>query len=81
MTAPVKGSEFEKITAIVDTEIRPVLNMHGGDLELLDVKDNVVTIRYQGACGGCPGAAMGTLQMIQSVLQESYDPKVTVRME
>jgi len=79
-TNATNDSPYSKVQAIVEKEIRPALQMHGGDLELLEVKDNVVTIRYQGACGGCPGAAMGTLHMIQSVLQDRYDPKVMVRM-
>ncbi len=73
-------SDRSKIESIFEKEIRPALQMHGGDVELLEVKGNVVTIRYQGACGGCPGAAMGTLHMIQTILQEAYDPKVQVKM-
>ena len=74
------NNEFAKIESIFEKQIRPALQMHGGDVELLDLKDKTVTIRYQGACGGCPGAAMGTLHMIQSILQEEYDPKVSVKM-
>lgn len=80
MTQNTSNQEFAKIETIVEKEIRPALQMHGGDVEILDFKDNVLTIRYQGACGGCPGAAMGTLHMIQTILQESYDSKITVRM-
>ena len=69
-----------QLKSLFEKEIRPALQMHGGDVELLEYKDNVVTIRYQGACGCCPGAAMGTLHMIQSLLQEQFDPKVMVRM-
>lgn len=71
---------YTQLESLFEKEIRPALRMHGGDVELLEYKDNVVTIRYQGACGGCPGAAMGTLHMIQSLLQEQFDPKVMVRM-
>lgn len=80
MSSQKNNPEYTKLESIFEKEIRPALHAHGGDVELLDLKDNVVTIRYQGACGGCPGAAMGTLHMIQSILQERYDPKVMVRM-
>jgi NFU1 iron-sulfur cluster scaffold homolog, mitochondrial len=73
------NSELAKIEEIVNKEIRPALQMHGGDIELLSVQDNVVKIRYQGACGGCPGAAMGTLHMIQTILQE-HNPQIKVQM-
>ncbi|MFP4164678.1 MAG: NifU family protein [Chitinispirillaceae bacterium] len=44
-------------------EIRPNLQADGGDIELVDItEDNVVQVRLQGACAGCPGAQM-TLKM------------------
>lgn len=44
--------------------IRPMLQADGGDIELVNVDETtgVVTVRLQGACKGCPGAAM-TLKM------------------
>jgi len=72
--------EMQKIEAIVDKEIRPVLQMHGGDLQLVDFKNNTLTIRYQGACGGCPGAAMGTRHMIETILREAYSPNIKVEL-
>jgi len=43
----------EKIQAVID-KIRPMLQADGGDVELVDVIDGVVTVRLQGACAGCP---------------------------
>jgi len=42
--------------------IRPALQLDGGDVELVDIEDGVVKVKLQGACHGCPMAAM-TLQM------------------
>ncbi len=43
--------------------IRPRLQNDGGDIELVGIDpDNTVRVRLQGACRGCPGAAM-TLKM------------------
>ena len=42
--------------------IRPALQLDGGDVELVDIVDGVVKVKLQGACHGCPMAAM-TLQM------------------
>ena len=36
------------------SHIRPALQADGGDVELLDVKEGVVSVRLTGACGGCP---------------------------
>ena len=41
---------------------RPALQADGGDVELVDVNDGVVSVRLTGACDGCPMATM-TLKM------------------
>jgi len=53
----------DRVQEVVD-HIRPLLQADGGDIELVDVDEpaGVVSVRLQGACRGCPGAAM-TLKM------------------
>jgi len=65
-----------RVQAALD-QVRPVLQADGGDVELIDVKDDgLVLVKLQGACHGCPMAAM-TLQMgIERVLK-SQVPEVT----
>ena len=43
----------EKVEAALE-KIRPALRADGGDVELVDVKDGVVTVRLTGACGSLP---------------------------
>ena len=43
-------------------EVRPYLDSHGGDVELVEVRDGVVRLRMRGSCEGCPASAM-TLKM------------------
>lgn len=51
--------------------IRPSLQAHGGDVELVGVdEDNAVRLRLQGACHGCPGAAMTMKMGIERILRE-----------
>jgi len=50
----------ERVQQIIE-KIRPMLNADGGDIDLIDVVDNVVKVKLKGACHGCPCAAM-TLQ-------------------
>lgn len=51
----------EKVEAALE-RIRPALQADGGDVELVDVKDGVATVRLTGHCGGCPMSTM-TLKM------------------
>ncbi len=49
----------EKVQKIIDEKINPALGTHGGSCELVDVTDeNIVKVKLQGACGGCPGAML-----------------------
>ena len=52
----------DRIKAIIAEKIRPALQMDGGDIEFVALDGNTVKVRLQGACSGCPSAAM-TLQM------------------
>ena len=57
-------------------EVRPQLQADGGDIELVEVENNVVKVRLKGACAGCPMSAM-TLQMgVQNYLKKKI-PEIT----
>ncbi len=51
--------------------IRPAIQSDGGDLELVEVADDgTVSVRFHGACVGCPSSTM-TLQVgIERQLKE-----------
>jgi len=59
----------DKVEAVLD-DIRPSLQADGGDIQLVDVKEGVVTVRLLGACGGCPMATMTLQQGIERKLKE-----------
>jgi Fe-S cluster biogenesis protein NfuA len=54
-------------------QIRPFLQRDGGDIEFVEyTDDNVVKVRLQGHCAGCPGALMTIKGVVEQVLKESY---------
>ena len=59
----------EKVEAALAV-IRPALQADGGDVQLIDVTDGTVKIKLQGACGGCPMAAMTLKHGIERILKE-----------
>lgn len=59
----------EKVEAALN-KIRPALQADGGDAELIDVKDGVVTIRLVGACGSCPMSTMTLRQGVERVIRQ-----------
>jgi NFU1 iron-sulfur cluster scaffold homolog, mitochondrial len=67
-----------KINEILDERVRPYLMGDGGYLEIIDLKDHTLSIRYQGACGSCPSSLTGTLMAIESMLKTEVDPELEV---
>ncbi|MEE9370019.1 MAG: NifU family protein [Sedimentisphaerales bacterium] len=60
----------EKVKDVIES-VRPALQAHGGDIELVGTDDdNNVKVRLQGACQGCPGAAMTMKAGIERILKE-----------
>lgn len=70
--------ELKEIDIILDNTIRPALQADGGDLEIIKLEENILFIRFEGACGDCPSSLAGTLHAIESVVKQEYDPKIEV---
>jgi Fe-S cluster biogenesis protein NfuA len=70
----------EKVKEVIDV-IRPQLQGHGGDVELVAIDaENNVKVRLQGACQGCPGARMTLKLGIERILKEKL-PEVNEVIE
>ena len=66
----------EKVQEALDS-IRPFLQADGGDVELVDVKDDgTVLVKLVGACGGCPMSQMTLKAGIEERVKEQV-PEVT----
>jgi Fe-S cluster biogenesis protein NfuA len=60
----------EKVQETIEA-IRESLKSHGGDVELVGIDpDNTVRVRLQGACQGCPGAAMTMKMGVEKMLKD-----------
>jgi NifU-like protein len=74
--------KIKAIDSVIDENVRQYLIMDGGNMEVLDVRQNGqytdVYIRYLGACSGCASSTTGTLYAIESVLKEKLDPNIRV---
>ncbi len=73
---------IKTIDAVLDSDIRPMLVMDGGNMEIIDIKENMphydLYIRYLGSCSGCSSGSTGTLFAIESVLQQKIDENLRV---
>jgi len=52
-------------------EVRPYLDAHGGDVELLAVEEGVVRLRLEGSCKGCPSSAVTLKTAIEEAVHKA----------
>lgn len=67
-----------EINALLDERIRPYLAGDGGWLEVVELVNNTLKIRYEGACGSCPSSLTGTLMAIENMIKEEIDSEIEV---
>ena len=77
-----KEQKIELIEDVLDDDVRPMLVMDGGNMEILDIVESPphhdLYIRYLGACSGCSSGSMGTLYAIESILQSKVNENIRV---
>ena len=54
-------------------KVRPCLVVDGGDVQLVDIVDGVVTVRLVGGLGGCPMSKMALACGLEHALKEAVD--------
>ncbi len=67
---PSESEIRKKVQDLLENEINPSLGMHGGFVELIDVKKNSVFLKLGGGCQGCASAKMTLKMGIERVIRE-----------
>lgn len=79
--APKKLTNLQKmkmIEEVIEREIRPALRRDKGDIDLIDIDGDKVTIAFRGMCAGCPSAAVTRHDFIQAKIREFVSPEIEV---
>jgi NFU1 iron-sulfur cluster scaffold homolog, mitochondrial len=66
------GDEVElvkKIKDLIDTYVKPAVEMDGGNIEFKSFNDGVVTVVLQGSCSGCPSSTVTLKSGIEGMLK------------
>lgn len=66
----------EKIKSLIDTYVKPSVEMDGGNIEFKSYQDGVVTVILQGSCSGCPSSTVTLKAGIEGMLKRMV-PQVT----
>ena len=66
------------VEEVIERDIRPALQRDQGDVELIDIQGNRVTIAFRGHCAGCRSAGVTRDAFIAAKLRECVDPDIEV---
>jgi Fe-S cluster biogenesis protein NfuA len=75
--SPADQERLDRINELLDEQIRPYLQGDGGDLYVMGLAGNTLSVHYQGACGSCPSSLSGTLAGIENLVK-SIEPDIEV---
>jgi NifU-like protein len=78
---PAPLTNIQKIKLIEETlerEIKPSLKQDGGDIELIDVDGNTVTVKLRGTCATCVASEVTLKHYVESKLREMVTPELVV---
>jgi Fe-S cluster biogenesis protein NfuA len=67
----------EQIESVLD-QIRVGLRAEGGDIELVDIKDNIIYVRLTGTCKGCPMSNLTMKNWVEAMLKKELPEIVAV---
>ena len=70
--------KIRKIEEVIEREIRPNLKKDGGDIQLVDVDGDFVTVSLRGACAGCQASTATLKGYVEKTLREQVLPGLVV---
>ena len=65
----------ERVEAVLE-KVRVGLKSEGGDIELVDVRDNVVYVKLKGACSTCQMSSLTMKNWVESSIKKEV-PEIT----
>lgn len=71
---------MKELEKIIDQKIRPRLQSHDGDVQVVDVVEGIVRVKLTGACSGCPSADLTTKAFIEDELMKNFSWVQEVRI-
>ena len=65
----------KRVEAVLE-KVRIGLKSEGGDIELVDVRDNIVYVSLKGACGTCQMSSLTMKNWVESSIKKEV-PEIT----
>ena len=67
-----------KINNIIETQISPELQKDGGDINLVDIRDNKIYVKLHGKCSSCKNATLTIKRFVEQTLKTALDEDIEV---
>lgn len=69
MNNNLNTDRLEAINQVINNNIRPYLNKHHGDIEIINYDGKILTIGLTGACKTCPSAQITIEEVVKTALE------------
>lgn len=69
--------DMQSIQTTIESEINPMLKLHGGSCEAVSLEDGILEIRLNGGCQGCPSSKITLFNHILPILKEKHTDILT----
>jgi NifU-like protein len=69
---------MQLIQQTINEQIRPALRAHGGNIELIDIEGNKVTVAFRGMCAQCKLAEFTMKDVVEAKLREYVSEELFV---
>ncbi len=63
---------MEEIENVLDEKVRPDLALHGGNIKVVSLEHDALSLRMLGQCSGCPSANITMENIVNEALKESF---------
>jgi Fe-S cluster biogenesis protein NfuA len=61
-----------QIEKLFDSQIRPALAQHGGNVEVIDVDNNKLFVKFFGGCQGCSSSKATLKGGIEQLIKQNF---------
>jgi Fe-S cluster biogenesis protein NfuA len=69
---PEQAAAAAAAVAAALEEVRPLVESHGGSIQVESIQDGVVTVRLAGTCDGCPSSSATLTYGVEVALREHW---------
>lgn len=66
------------IEKLFDKQIRPALAQHGGNVEVIDVDNNILFVKFYGGCQGCSSSKATLKGGIEQLVKQNFPEIIEV---